>query len=253
MLFGAGQFLGNFANQRICWIGGKLGGHKTAFAYRMAYDYLSQGYRLVTNNLSVWTDRLADVALDEKGYLKAFILLDEGGLFFNDRHDVQQVAAYLSKMDSCVVLPSAQPPSRSAQGLILQPIWSFRNTGIPVILYQWKLANLMQRSGGFFIWWRPSEIYGIYSRRDPGTNCEEIRAFMDYRTEQYKALFEREADYSWKEESDRENTISAMARPRREVDPAASAMAEAAGAITDAAAEFEAVSQRGRRRRWRRL
>lgn len=253
MLFNAAEFLGNFANQRICWIAGKLGGHKTAFAYLLASMYLEKGYRLVTNNLSVWSDRLADVALDDKGYLKAFVLLDEGGLFFNTSEDVREVAAYLSKMDSCVVLPSAQPPSRSAQGLILQPVWSFRNTGIPVIFYQWKLANLMQKRVGWFVWWRPSEIYGIYSRRDPGTNCEEIRAFVNYRTEQYKRLFERDPDYSWKEEGDVQDQVSGMERRRREIDPSAAAMAEAAGAIEQAGFDLETVLSRGRRRRWRRL
>lgn len=252
MLLGAGQFLGNFANQRICWIGGKLGGHKTAFSYLLAARYLERGFRLVSNNLSVWADLLKDVSLTDKGFLKAFLILDEGGLFFDTSDDVEDVAVYLSKLDCYVILPSASPPPQTTRGLLLQPVWSFRNTGVPLVMYQWRLSNLMQKGMGFFFWWRPSEIYGVYSRRDPGTNCKEIREFMQYRVTQYRRRFERSPDYSWKEDGDKDE-VSAMERERREVDPTARVLADAAGTIANAAIDLEAVSKGKRRRRWRRI
>jgi hypothetical protein len=251
MLIGAGSFIGQLACYRLCWLRGKFSGGKTSFAYRMAYEFLKRGYRLATNNLCVWADDLRQVELDpETGHLKAFVVLDEGGLAFKANAQIEEIAAFAAKMDCVYLIPSFFAPTRAARVITCQALFSLKPTGIPLIVYRWDAKEGSFHDGGFFFWWAPSEIYGVYSRQDPGSDSSELVDFLSYRTQEYKARFESRREKLW-ERPDGKDGISEVERKRGEIDLTTAILADAAGEIGDAASELSTVSFR-RRRRWRR-
>jgi len=94
-------------------------------------------------------------------------------------------------MDCIYLLPSFWPPTRAAQVLVVQPIFNFKRAGIPVVFYRWRVKIGSFEDKGFFIWWRPEEIYGIYSRQDPGDTGAEIVEFLIKRTEEFRERYGR--------------------------------------------------------------
>jgi len=144
MFINAFSCLGSVSLYRLVWICGKFGGHKTSFSFAIAEEYLKQGYRLITNCKSVWADDIKDIELNENNQLKAVIILDEGGHYFQSSRQIEQIASYANKMDCIYLFPSFFPPARSAQIFQIQPIFSFKMTGIPLIIYRWRV-----KLGGF--------------------------------------------------------------------------------------------------------
>jgi len=191
MLINADVFLATVVSYRLVWISGRFGGGKTSLAYRIAQEFLERDYRLVTNNKSVWSDPIESIQLDENNHLKAVIILDEGGLWFKSSKQIEMVASYAAKMDCIYLLPSFWPPTRAAQVLVVQPIFNFKRAGIPVVFYRWRVKIGSFEDKGFFIWWRPEEIYGIYSRQDPGDTGAEIVEFLIKRTEEFRERYGR--------------------------------------------------------------
>lgn len=218
---------------RLVWIGGRFGGHKTALAYRMAQHYLEQGYALISNNRTIWGDNPDEVVLDQNGHLKLIVILDEGGLYFQASKQIQQIAAYAAKMDVIYLVPSFYPPSRTTQVVTIQPFVSLKAAGIPVVIVKWKIRLGDFKDHGYFIWWKPQEIYGIYSRQDPGARPDQIVAYLARRTQEFRKLFEHddEGDNLFQMEVTGEDLLQ-----------------EAALAMAQAAYDFEAVSKRKNRR-----
>lgn len=231
-LLGASNFLGIISSYRLLWIGGRFGGHKTSLAYRIYQDYGDRGYRLISNNQSVWNEDIERIGLLPDGTLKAFVLLDEGGLEFKSSRQIEMIASYARKMDVIYCLPSFWPPTRSAQVLICQPVFNFKQTGIPLICYKWSVKIGSFKDQGVFFWWEPQEIYGIYSSADPGDRATEIVQWLIERTEDYR----QRHGYD-------KNEVSEMEITPQDI------MADAAEQIAGAADAFEAVSIRKRKRR----
>jgi hypothetical protein len=187
----AGAVMSVLDMYRIIWISGRFGGHKTSLAFKI-FDqfYGPRGYRLISNAVSVWTEpELKNVLPDDDGHLKAFVLFDEGGLYFNTSQQVKQIAAYAAKMDCTYVIPSYWPPTRAAQIINIQPVISLKAAGIPCIIYQWKVDCGGMHDKGHFVWWKPQEIYGIYSRQNPGAEPEEIIDWLVDQTDSYRKRF----------------------------------------------------------------
>jgi hypothetical protein len=237
-LIGASSFVGLLSSYRLCWISGRFSGGKTSLAYRLAYEWLKKGYRLLSNNLSVWGDVPGLVELDEDGHLRAVVVLDEGGLVFKSTSQIEEIAAYAAKMDCIYLIPSFFPPTRQAQVVMCQPLFGLRSSGLPVIVYRWDVKLGAFRDKGFFVWWRPSEIYGVYSRQDPGDAAQDIVNLLVERTEEFKARYGRS------------NSIRPMEGGGGQ-DRASATFLEAANQFAEAADRIEAVSG-GKRRRWRR-
>jgi len=193
MLLGAGGVLGILDMYRLIWISGKFGGHKTALAFRLAEDYLKKGYRLITNNKTVWADNMNEIDLNENNQLHAVLLLDEGGLYFKSTKQIELIAAYARKMDCIYIIPSIFPPAKIAQIVNIQPVVSLKSTGLPIILYKWTIRIGQYKDNGWFIWWNPSEIYGIYSTNDPGSEPDIIVDYLIEKTEQYRRSFGHDA------------------------------------------------------------
>jgi hypothetical protein len=240
-LINADDIIGILADYRLCWISGRFSGGKTSFAYRAAYEYLKKGYRLVTTNASCWGDELDSVRLLDcpdnpklHNKLHCVCLLDEGGLYFKSTKQIEQVAAYAAKMDVIYMIPSFFPPVRSAQVVTVQPIFGLRAAGIPLIVYKWRAHIGGFDDSGFFLWWWPQEVYGVYSRQDPGAEPDDVVAFLIKRMEEYKAAYGRnkvsDVGGGWWQTSD------------------ADAFTDAAATFADAA-DAISLSKRGRGRK----
>jgi hypothetical protein len=230
-LIWAGAAVPLLPSYRLLWIGGRFGGHKTSLAFYLAEHYLRAGYRLVTNVHSCWGDDLDSVQLDQDGKLKAVIVLDEGGIQFKSSKQIEMIAAYARKMDVIYIIPSFWPPSRVAQVFTIQPIFNFIATGIPVIVYRWRVRLGAWEDKGWFLWSNPSEIYGIYSTADPGDSADAIISFLITRTQQYR----RRAGYE----------ISTMGETETsEVD----ILADAVSGLSDAADQMASIPRRKNRR-----
>jgi hypothetical protein len=235
-LVGAGAFTGIISSYRLLWISGRFGGGKTSFAYALAEEYLKQGYRLVSNNRSVWADNPSDVCLDpETGHLKAVIILDEGGLEFKAKSQIEQIAAYAAKMDCIYIIPSFWPPVRAAQVLTAQPLFSLQSAGLPVIVYRWRVKLGSFSDNGIFLWTWPNSIYGIYSREDPGDRSAQIVKWLVTRKNEFRKR------YGYVED----DGIPEMGQDIGQDELLADAVDEVLGATDD----IETLSKRIRRRR----
>jgi hypothetical protein len=187
----AESILGVLDMYRLIWISGRFGGHKTALAFKIAERYLKKGYKLATNSRSIWADDLDQIKLNEHNQLKTVCILDEGGLYFKAGRQVEQIAAYAAKMDVVYIIPSFWPPTKAAQIINIQPVVSLKATGLPVIIYKWRVDIGSFKEKGWFAWWNPSEIYGIYSRQDPGEEPERIVKFLIDRSNEYRTRYGR--------------------------------------------------------------
>jgi hypothetical protein len=177
---------------RIVWISGKFGGHKTALAFEIARSYLEKGYRLLTNSRCVWADDFTGLELNDKNQLKAVVVIDEGGLYFDNTRQIKQMAAYAAKMDVVYIFPSFFPPPTIAQVVNIQTVVSLKATGLPVIIYKWVIRLGQFKEQGWFFWWDPSSIYGIYSRQDPGELPDKLRDYLVRQSEEYRKRYGRD-------------------------------------------------------------
>jgi len=227
-----GPFMGIISSYRMLWIGGRFGGHKTSLAYMIARGYLEQGYRLITNNRSVWADTMENVDFNERGQLKTVVILDEGGLFFKNSRQIEAVASYARKMDCIYLFPSFYPVARVAQVLTAYAMFNLNSAGIPAYFYKWRVKLGAFQDSGTFVWWNPSEIYGIYDTLDPGDTGTTIVEWLIRKTNEYRKMFGRGSDELPEVEVNDADTLS-----------------DAAGAMAEAADTIAAIPFKGGRRR----
>lgn len=224
----------NLQAYRLCWINGRFGSGKTSIAYMLCKNYLDKGYRLITNNRCVWADTMEDVKPDADGKLKCIVILDEGGLEFKANRQIEMVAAYAAKMDVIYIIPSYFPPCRAAQVMTVQAVFNFKSAGIPLIYYKWRIriGGNFEDKGNFF-WWKPNEIYGIYSRSDPGAKTDKIVKWIVEKTSEYRQ--------HWGYDDD----VSQMESEGGEVEQ----FADAVASLSETVDGFQALSKRKRGRR----
>jgi hypothetical protein len=194
MFFNAGPLFGIVQTYRMCWVGGRPGGHKTSFSYALAEQFLKIGYSLVSNNRSVWADKMEEIHINKDGLMKTVVIVDEGGRYFKSSRQIEALLSYPAKMDLILLIPSFWPPVRTAQVITVQPLFSLRSAGLPVIFYRWHVHIGDWRDNGSFVWLNPQEIYGIYSRRDPGDSADAIIRWLIDRTQEFERFEGRETD-----------------------------------------------------------
>jgi len=192
MFINADPILGVLDMYRLIWISGRFGGHKTALAFKIAERYLQKGYYLATNSKCVWGDDLKDINLNQNNQLHAVVVLDEGGLYFKSSKQIEQIAAYAAKMDVVYIIPSFFPPTKAAQVINIQPVVSLKATGLPIIVYKWRIDIGSFKEKGWFLWIYPNEIYGIYSRQDPGDDPDLIIEWLIDQSDEYRRRYGRE-------------------------------------------------------------
>lgn len=243
-LINGGQIVELVRAYRLCWISGKFSGGKTSFSLYLAKQFAKEGYRFVTNNNTIWADSLRDVQLyppdDPKhaNHLRSVVVLDEGGLYFKSSKQIEQVAAYAAKMDSIYIIPSFFPPAKDVTVLTIQPLFSFQSAGLPIIVYSWKVNLGGFKENGWFAWTFPQEVYGVYSRQDPGDEPDEIVDFLVRRTAQFRERMGRG-------KKTRGDTLPVLGAEVSETD----VLRDVVRSLDEAAQSFEAVSARGAKSR----
>ena len=191
MLIGYENFFHSLIGERSCWIKGQLGSYKTALAYRLAYELLSNskyGYRhLVSNIPDVWSSRIEDVDIRyEKAiredrlqpYADSVIILDEGGLFIRYADQVDEIFAGLRKLNVVILVPSKKEPHRTIRQLRVYKKYDLHNFGIDGIVYGWKLKGDEEDLIGSFVWLGCSEIYGVYDTDYFAVDSEGVDEWM---------------------------------------------------------------------------
>jgi len=105
------------------------------------------------------------------------------------------------------------------------------SAGLPLIIYRWRVRIGAFTDQGYFGWFNPSEIYGIYSSKDPGDTAGDIIDFLVKRTQEYRASFGYD-----------ENGISEVEVTSEDI------LQEAANTIADAADNLISIPKRRRRK-----
>jgi hypothetical protein len=187
---GASGFVQIAQSYRLIWVSGRFSGGKTSFAIRLAEEFLRLGYRLITNTPCVWADNWDDVQLDQDtGMLHAVVIMDEAGLALKATRQVEMMAAYAAKMDCIYLFPSFFPPIRAAQVVTVQPVFSFIQIGLPLIVYKWRVKIGAFEDHGSFLWLFPQEVWGVYSRRAPESSIYNLITYLAERVEDYRKRY----------------------------------------------------------------
>lgn len=239
-LINAGPFIGAVSAYRSVHITGRWGGHKTSLAFYIAQIWLKKGYRLVTNCRSAWADDYENLSfVDKDGHLKVVVIMDEGGLHLDTNREVKEYTNFAAKMDIIYLYPSASDVPRDAAKVICQVLFSFSKIGIPLIVYKYWVLTKGFKDEGVFLWFNPKEVYGVYSRQDPGAYTDDIVDWLIEKTQAYRTLYGRTAR---KERKAAQKQVRSVAN--READVFKDAAEQFADSI-----EALSVHQRGRGRR----
>jgi hypothetical protein len=213
---------------RLLWIRGKFGSGKTAVAFKIAEHFLKRGYRLVTNTPSVWNDGLVEI--NQEGLLHAVIIVDEAGLGLKVKQQLEAMAAYARKMDAIYIFPSFFPPTRSAQVVTLQPLFSLMQIGLPLSVLEWRVNMGGFKDKGFFLWAFPSETWGVYDTSAPEGAIDEI----------INHLAEQVQKFRTQKGVARSDELSALGTGFSQVD----AFADSVDALSEAVDSLSSVSTR---------
>lgn len=172
MLINGDEIIREIITNRQAWIMGWTGAYKTSLAYRISYELVKRKEvkYIFTNNNSVWADDITK-QIDK---IDGVIILDEGGLYVETKQEVREFTALAMKLNVIYLIPSYQEPPRGMQNLKIRPAVNIIDSGIPLLIYRWETKSGGTKDGGYFGWLNPSEIFGIYSRQDPGDTAEKI-------------------------------------------------------------------------------
>lgn len=187
MLIGAERVIELIHTYRLCHIQGRFGAGKTALAVRLFPEFARRNYRMITNSRCVFGENLTDIVMGETGMLGLYVMLDEGGVYFNERDEATELISYAAKLDLVYVLPSFEPPHRKLRAVTIQPVKNWRSIGLPLVQYEYRLKSGFAEDKGTFFWLFPEEIYGTYSRQFPGDEPSHIMKWLD----QQKTAFRR--------------------------------------------------------------
>ena len=176
----ADDFLYLLRVYRIVNITGKTGGFKTALAFRLSWDILETKFcrYLVSNVRNIWRSTAEEVIPDDHNRLNTVIVLDEGGLFLDDPTHAKAFQTALRKTNSVVFIPSVASPSNRLKAVTVWLSFQFYWCGLPLLVYQWVLRNAGTRDQGFFLWWGPEEIFGIYDTAHYPTGDSGLAAWF---------------------------------------------------------------------------
>jgi hypothetical protein len=162
-------------NFRIAWVGGRFGGGKTAFAVRLAYEFVNRGWaqHSVGNFpcvLFTSLDRLPEVR-------DTVIVMDEAGLFLQDRM-FNDLTAFLRKRNLYLIMSSVMPVPLRAKSLNVQRIINYNTVGLPLWRYSCVLDYMRVQEKMTIDWWYPSEVFGLYDTSYPAQDDGGIVAWV---------------------------------------------------------------------------
>lgn len=203
-LIGANDVISQIITNRQAWITGANGSYKTSVAYRLAYDLVIK-YNAVeyiyTNNKSSWGD---DITKNVSCEVNGVIIIDEGGLYIKSKNDVEEFTALAMKLNAIYLVPSYRPPPKGMRNLTIFALPMLLESGLPLVAYKWEANNASRKQQGIFFFWNPQEIYGVYSRQDPGGVTIELLKNVNRITQNLYNSYGREkptqaVDITWGE------------------------------------------------------
>lgn len=200
-LFNHQILMGYLRNFRIVHLAGRYGGGKTALAFRLAYELLSSGdFRWCLSNIPcVFADDPSRVDVRD-GRVDAVVVLDEGGIFLKTTYDIDKFIAYLRKLNIVLLIPSVLPPSSRATFLSIERIFNGWSLGLPVWFYGYTLRYGRAAFNGWFAWWGPHEIFGLYNTlaypEDDGGLSHYFVRWVDEARRQIEGASSREVSVS---------------------------------------------------------
>jgi hypothetical protein len=163
MLINAYNVLANLKAWRVLWLDGHQGGGKTSLAFRLAYELLIQGeVKYLTSNIpNVWNTKPEYIPMNEQ-VLNTACIIDEGGFTIKTKNEADQYMTALRKLNVYLIVPSRRAPASDVCAFRIQRVIDLRTVGINAWFYNYQIKDGFQKDNGWFIWWNPSEIYGIY-------------------------------------------------------------------------------------------
>jgi hypothetical protein len=199
-LIGHGVALAQIRGSRFCWIPGRFSAGKSAFSYRIAFDLAKKyGYRIISNQESVWNEiEEPKWIVDEHGNisLKLIAIIDEGGLYLQDKKMVREWIDFAGKMDLIVIIPSWRAPAALFQELQIRFTGSFRSTGLPLDQFTYFTGKGKHAYEGKFLWAGMEEIYGIYSTLNPSFSPVGMVHYLRQKVREYRAFYMDETNKS---------------------------------------------------------
>ena len=206
MIINGEDVINQIVTNRQAWIQGTTGSYKTSLAYRLSYELVKRKEvkYIFTNNASVWGDDMS--ILDDQ--INGVMILDEGGLYIDTKQEVKDFTALAMKLNVIYLIPSYQPPPKGMQNLKIEPFGRIIDSGIPLVIYKWTTKTGGTKDHGYFFWINPSEIFGIYSRQDPGgTTIKMLEQVQRVTANLYKKFGHenptKRVDIGWWEVKDR--------------------------------------------------
>lgn len=198
-LVNSALILGYLETFRVCNIGGRFGGGKTALGFRLARELIERKKvrHIVSNVQSVWNDDPAHIQL-VNGQADVAIILDEAGLFLETGRDAKKFLAYLRKLNVILIMPTVLEPAARIRFLTVQRIMNLEVMAFPMWLYRLDLIYGRTKEKGFFGWWKPREIFGIYDTKGYPSDDGGLAHFQKKWTEEVAlgAGYERTANKS---------------------------------------------------------
>lgn len=163
------EFVRMLRMYRFLWIGGRFGGGKTTLALALADRLIAQrSQRYVASNLPLYVDAPFRITRDIGEVTKledTVILMDESGMILDQGASPKSLKAwfaYLRKSNQVILLASVLPVARFATQFRCQRVFNGSQMGIPGWLYKWHLGIGDTKDSGWFIWWLPSRVFGLY-------------------------------------------------------------------------------------------
>jgi hypothetical protein len=189
MLINADNITRYARDYRVCTISGRFGGGKTSFAFRLAYE-LMRVYKfryIVSNVQSVWNTPINKIELRRTDYglfVDAIMVLDEGGMFLDRPNEARSWLAYLRKLNVVLLIPTVIAPSLLMRTVTVQRVVNGDALGLPFWFYRVILNSMTVRERDWFLWWQPSEIYGVYDTVGMPSEASDILAYLKKWTDQ---------------------------------------------------------------------
>lgn len=164
---------------RVFTISGTYGFHKTSLAFRIGYEMYRRGLvdRIISNCPSIWSENIYTLNIEDVTKTRAFIILDEGGLFLRDRFDTESYLAFPRKLDIYMAIPTAKKPTLSVRTLSIFTDMRFAKIGLPLYRYAVSLEDETKHIEAKFYWLMP-DTYGIYDTVAASTEAVAINQWL---------------------------------------------------------------------------
>lgn len=165
MLINGFNVLANLKAWRVLWLDGHLRGGKTSLAFRLGYELLMQGEvkYLCSNIPNVWNSRPSEIPFyEDTKLLNTVFIADEGGHIIRNSKDSEQYITGLGKLNAYLIVPSRRAPSSDVTNFRIQRVINLSTIGINAWFYKYLIKDGFQKDDGWFIWYNPGEIFGVY-------------------------------------------------------------------------------------------